>query len=154
MWWERLFSKEKRIQGKIVDLVEESHLKPNAFYHDVETIYYSICLHQSDEKVGRCDLRIGFNEELYYAGNIGYHIYTAYRGHGYAYEATKLLMDVAHKEFDMKELIITCSPDNIASKKTLEKLNGELLETTSVPTNHWLYKRGETVKNIYKYRLK
>ena len=42
---------------------------------------------------------------------------------------------------------------NIASKKTLQKLGGQLLETVEVPAGHWLYQRGETVKNIYRFLL-
>ena len=53
----------------------------------------------------------------------------------------------------MQELLITCSPDNIASRRTLEKLQGELVETADVPRSHWLYERGETVKNIYRFQL-
>ena len=53
----------------------------------------------------------------------------------------------------MDKLIITCSPDNIASKKTLIKLGGQLLETCDVPSDHWLYLRGETVKEIYLFKL-
>ena len=53
----------------------------------------------------------------------------------------------------MTELIITCSPDNIPSRRTLEKLGGTLLETANVPEDHWLYQRGEKVKNIYRYDL-
>ena len=61
---------------------------------------------------------------------------------------------VITKEVDfMEELIITCSPDNLASKKTLQKLGGQLLETVEVPADHWLYQRGETVKDIYRFLL-
>ena len=50
--------------------------------------------------------------------------------------------------------LLTCSPDNTPSKKTLEKLGGVLKENVDVPAWHWLYKRGETNKNIYYYSLK
>ena len=107
-----------------------------------------------NEKIGECDLRVGMNDELYYAGNIGYRIYEPYRGHGYAYEAAKMLMRIAREIHGFDEIILTCSPDNIASRKTLEKLGGVLVETVNVPSWHWLYKRGETVKQIWRYDLK
>ena len=50
-------------------------------------------------------------------------------------------------------MIITCSPDNIPSLCTLQRLHGTLLETVDVPESHWLYQRGETVKCIYQYEL-
>ena len=60
------------------------------------------------------------------------------------------------KENNMKgmdELIITCSPDNIPSYKTLVKLGGELIELVEVPKNHQLYTIGETQKYIFRYRI-
>lgn len=117
----------------------------------VKTICFDIV--QKDVKVGECDLRVGMNEEIYYAGQIGYRIYLPYRGHGYAYEACKQLFGIAKDRFAMTDLYITCSPDNIPSNKTLEKLNGEFVGKVNVPNTHWLYRRGETVKNIYHYNL-
>ena len=46
------------------------------------------------------------------------------------------------------------SPENTASRRTIEKLGGELLETVEVPEDHWLYERGELVKNIYLFKKK
>lgn len=34
--------------------------------------------------MGQCDLRIGYNERLYYGGHIGYQIDEKYRGHHYS----------------------------------------------------------------------
>lgn len=146
-----LFHRDK-LRGKAVDLKEEYRHKPE-YDGDPPAIMYGIFRHGSSVKVGECDLRIGMNEELYYAGNIGYRIYEPYRGSGYAYEACLLLFQTAKQQFHMDELIITCSPDNTASEKTLEKLNGELIEQADVPATHWLYRRGEKVKNIFRYRL-
>ena len=101
------------------------------------------------ECIGECDLRLGMDEELYYAGNIGYRIYDGFRGHHYAYHACKLLLQIAKEEYHFRKVIITCSPDNIASDKTIQSLHAELLQTVNVPKHHWLYRRGEKVKNIY-----
>lgn len=103
--------------------------------------------------VGYCDLRIGMNDMLYYSGNIGYHVYERYRGNNYAYKACLELFKIAKDKYHMNKLIITCSPDNIASKKTLIKLGGKLLEISEVPSDHWLYLRGETIKEIYLFEL-
>lgn len=145
--------KNKVTEGERIDLVLESHRNPSFHNNYVPSDLYGIFLHGSSARIGECDIRIGMNEELYYAGNIGYRIYEPYRGHGYAYDAAKMLMKIARDEHDFKEIILTCSPDNTASKKTLEKLGGELVETVDVPAWHWLYKRGEKVKHIYRYDL-
>ena len=90
---------------------------------------------------------------MYYYGHIGYNIIRSFRGHNYAYHACLVLFEIARNEFGMSELIITCSPDNIASYKTLRKLNGELIELVKVPVHHRLYAIGETSKYIFRYRI-
>ena len=142
---------ENRISGDTVDLKEERTSRPSAFNDYVRTVYFSIYEHGRNEKIGECDLRVGMNDELYYAGNIGYRIYERYRGHSYAYEACRLLLPLAYHDYHMPEVIITCSPDNTPSRRTLEKLGGELISEEEVPVWHWLYKRGEKVKRIYKF---
>lgn len=119
----------------------------------VKDVHFSICKKHTNQKVGECDLRLGMNAEIYYAGQVGYRIYYPFRGNSYAYKACLQLFEVAKKEYGMKELIITCSPDNIPSLCTLQRLHGTLLETVDVPESHWLYQRGETVKCIYQYEL-
>ncbi len=119
----------------------------------VKDVHFSMLKNKSFVKVGECDLRLGMNDEIYYAGQVGYRVYFPFRGHGYAYEACKILFEIAKNEYDMKDLIITCSPDNIPSNKTLEKLHGILVEKIDVPETHWLYVRGETVKYIYRFIL-
>ena len=147
-----LFHRNTRICGPVVDLVEEQVEKGDAWNQYVPSFLYGIYLHDSPRRIGNCDLRVGKNEELYYAGNIGYHIDPCYRGHHYALEACRLLFELA-EEKGMQELIITCSPENLPSKKTLEALPGSYVETVPVPPYHWLYQRGEKTKRIYRYRL-
>ncbi len=149
----RLFRKKDVFEGDVVDLVEEYRTLPTKANDYVPTVYFTICLHGTSVRVGKLDLRVGMNEELYYAGNIGYRVDPGQRGHGYAYEACRVIFPAARDVYHMPELIITCSPDNTPSRRTLEKLNGILLGTKPVPETHWLYQRGETVKNIYLYAL-
>ncbi|MBR2825374.1 MAG: GNAT family N-acetyltransferase [Solobacterium sp.] len=153
MLFDRFNKKEKRYVGPIVDIVEERIEPANVWNKNVRSIFYGVYLTDTNTKVGRCDLRIGMNDELYYAGNIGYRIEEMYRGNHYAYYTCLLLFEIAKKEYDMDELIITCSPDNIPSKKTLEKLKGVYIETIDVPHSHWLYRQGEPIKDIYHYVL-
>ncbi len=126
--------------------------KPSLFNKNVLGIEYDIVLQSDDTKIGYCDYRAGMNEELYYAGNIGYRIYEKYRGHSYAYQACLILLDIIKKEYNMDELIITTSPSNTASIVTIEKLGGVFIEECEVPRNHYLYKRGEYIKRIYRLR--
>ena len=135
-----------------IELVEKTNIL--GFFNDgYKTVYYDIVLDGSNIVVGKIDLRIGMNDYLYYLGQVGYFINEEYRGHNYSYKACKVLFDIAKQKYRMSDLIITCSPDNIASFKTLKKLNCQLIETVDVPQNHKLYWRHERVKCIFKVEL-
>ncbi len=118
----------------------------------VPAYHFAICDKQRN-RMGECDLRLGHNEKLYYGGNIGYCIDKPFRGHNYAAKSCLLLFSLAmlHK---MKYLIITCDPDNIASRKTLERLGGELLEIVVLPEdNDMRIQDGSTEKCIFRFDL-
>lgn len=129
---------------------EEISLRANGVYRD-RTIY-DIVLNETSKVIGYCDLRYPHDENHYYFGNIGYRIYAPYRGHNYAYKACLMLFDIAREE-GMDYMIITCSPENEASRRICEKLNGRFIEQVDVPEWHQLYRQGEKVKNIYRYDL-
>lgn len=144
---------KRRINEPEVDLIERYHLSADSAKDGVETIFYAIYRHADKKRIGEIDLRFKNNDEMYYYGNVGYTIYEPYRGNGYAYKACRLLFQIAKEEYAMEELIITCSPDNIPSLKTLIKLGGEFLERVDVPVNHELYLRNEKQKMIFRYDL-
>ena len=141
--------KKQLYESDSVDLRIREVIPVSFFNRSPKSIVYSIYRPGEYECIGECDLRLGMDEELYYAGNIGYRIYEGFRGHHYAYHACKLLLQIAKEEYHFRKVIITCSPDNIASDKTIQSLHAELLQTVNVPKHHWLYRRGEKVKNIY-----
>ena len=141
--------KKQLYESESVDLRIREVIPVSFFNRSPKSIVYSIYHHGEYECIGEWDLRLGMDEELYYAGNIGYRIYDGFRGHHYAYYACRLLLQIAKEEYRFRNVIITCSPDNIASDKTIQSLHAELLQTVNVPKNHWLYRRGEKVKNIY-----
>lgn len=60
-------------------------------------------------------------KELY--GHIGYDISPYYRNKSYGTQILNLALQKA-KEIGLKEVILTCEVDNIASKKTIE-INNE-----------------------------
>ena len=148
-----LFLNKKIHPGEVVDLKERYRVDERTAYDGVPTVYYDVLDHETKEKLGTIDLRLTVEGDMFYYGHIGYNILKAHRGHGYAYEACRVLFGIAKEEFDMDELIITCSPENIASYKTLKKLNGELLELVKVPPGHPLYAIGEKTKYIFRYRI-
>lgn len=149
LFFKRNHVQQTRYCGMDTDLLLDRIQKDG---DEVTVARFHIVLHDTLTRVGYCDLRLQKDEEMYYAGNIGYRIFTPYRGNGYAYDATKILLKIGFDIYEMDEIIITCSPDNQASMKTIEKLGGKLIETANVPETHWLYQRGELVKNIYLFK--
>lgn len=138
--------KEDEINLKLIRTVagnEEEGLVP---------AYHFIICGLDGTEYGYCDLRIGYNENVYYGGNIGYGILEQFRGHHYAGKACRLLFELARRH-NMSYVIITCNPDNSASKKTCEYCKGELLGIEKIPTYHNMYREGEREVCIYRFTL-
>lgn len=114
--------------------------------------HFAIC--RSDgAKMGKIDLRIGYNHKVYYGGNIGYSIEEVYRGHHYAGKACLLLFELARKH-GMKYLIISCNPLNTASRKTCEFAGGTLKEIAALPEDSDLRQSEHTSRIcIYHFTL-
>ncbi len=144
----------KRLQksdGEII-LRELYRFKEREYDEPVEIIYFEIFTEHPRRKAGYCDLRIGMNPSLKILGQVGYQIDERFRGHHYALKACRLLFECA-KELGMNQLLITCNPDNIPSRKTLEALNGKLEEIVSVPSDHECFQRGDRMKCIFTFDL-
>ena len=96
---------------------------------------YHFNIMQGNKVVGLCDLRIGHNRNTFYGGNIGYEVYEDYRGNHYAQKACRILFKLARMN-DMHCVFITCNPENIASDKTLQSLNGDFIGTVILPEDN------------------
>lgn len=103
-------------------------------------------------KMGVCDLRVGHNENTYYGGNIGYTVWPEYRGHHYAGKACKLLFRLARRH-GMERLIITCDPENAASRRTCLYAGGLLKEIAELPPHNEMYRQGDRRKCIFEFAL-
>lgn len=114
--------------------------------------YFDICL-PDGEKIGHCDLRIGYNEKIYIGGSIGYGIDEPFRGHHYAAKACRLLFRLAEKH-GLDHLFITCRPENTASAKTCENAGGKFVETAPVPEDNEMYADGARWVRIYRFDIR
>ena len=114
---------------------------------------YRITLHNSEDSIGNIDIRIGYNENTYYGGHIGYGIDEAYRGKSYASKACRIIKQVAIAH-GMDRLIITCNPDNWASRRTCEKAGLKLKEIADLPQHNEMYLEGERQKCIFEWILR
>ncbi|MCJ2184973.1 GNAT family N-acetyltransferase [Novosphingobium sp. 1949] len=101
--------------------------------------------------VGTIQLRLGNTAYLrLYGGHVGYRVEPEYRGCGYASEALTELRSIA-RSHGFEEIWITCTPENIASYRTLEKAGATYEGTIAVPNDSDLYARGDL--HMRRYRL-
>ena len=82
---------------------------------------WRITEHGSRKEIGRISYRPGESAALYYFGLIGYHIDPPWRGHHYAMRACRLIEGEIRRG-GKSSVVITCDPDNEASRKTIEGL--------------------------------
>lgn len=114
---------------------------------------FHILLHRSDIVIGHINFRLGNTEKiLKYIGHIGYCIDEQYRGNKYAAKACRIIRNIA-KEYEMEKLIITCNPDNYASRKICETIGAKLIEIIDIPETSDAYSLNETQKCRYEWVL-
>jgi len=78
------------------------------------------------EVVGRTSIRHDLNEYLAaLGGHIGYAVRPAHRGRGHAHEILRQSLVIARAE-GIGRVLVTCDDDNIASRRTIERLGGVL----------------------------
>jgi tagatose 1,6-diphosphate aldolase len=87
-----------------------------------------------------------------YSGHIGYGVFPPARGRHYSQRAVQLIQPLA-RAHGMDHLWITCNPDNLASRRTCEKLGAKLVEIIDIPDHNPLYLKGERQKCRYQLAI-
>ena len=92
--------------------------------------------------IGMIDIRHRLNNYLLnFGGHIGYSIIKSKRQQGYATEMLSLAL-IECLKFNIKEVLITCDKDNIASAKTIIKnggiLENEIPEGNRITQRYWI----------------
>ena len=113
---------------------------------------YSFEIRVGGAKAGAVSFRVGYTKNLYYSGQIGYAVDSAYRGNGYAGKACVLLIPLI-KKHGMSKLLITTNPENKASRRVCEKLGARLIRVAKIPRSHELYDIGDRYKCIYEWDI-
>lgn len=86
-----------------------------------------------DVFVGSISIRFTINALLErYGGHVGYGVRPSLQGRGYAARMTELAKDLLRDRGDV-EMLISCSPDNVASRRVIEKVGGSLLRDDPDP---------------------
>ena len=88
--------------------------------------------------VGFLNLRLRLNESLLEkSGHIGYSIRPTERGKGYAKEALRLGLKTA-KEKNLKNVLVTCHVDNMASRAVILANGGRLEDIRHKVERYWI----------------
>lgn len=109
---------------------------------------WKITLHDDRHEIGQLSYRSGESRCVYYYGHIGYHIDPPYRGQHYAWKACMLI----RREILLSgktSVVITCDPDNEASRKTCEKLGCLFERVAEVPKD--IYQKFDISKAKCRY---
>ncbi len=122
----------------------------NSHQSDVPRYQFKIALHGKPEKIGYVALKIAFSDNMVkYYGQISYEIQEPYRGHGYAAKACRLVKQVAI-DHHMDVVWICVVPENIASRKTCERIGCTFVEMITLPPQDDFYKKG--THQVCRYR--
>ena len=105
-----------------------------------------------DTVYGEMSLRLGFNDNLYYGGQIGYSVNEGYRNMGVATASCGIILELV-KAHGFKKVIITNNYTNKASRRVCEKIGAKLIRIAKLPTWHDLYIRGQRFECIYEIVL-
>ena len=121
-------------------------------FHRVPTYFFRMMSIARETELGKINLRIGATRHLeFYAGQIGYVVHPGYRGHHYAARSLMLLLPLA-RWHQLDPLWITCDPENLASRRSLELAGAEFIEIVDVPIDCGLRKYGGKLRKC-RYRL-
>jgi tagatose 1,6-diphosphate aldolase len=118
--------------------------------HRVPTYQFHMVHNETGEALGNIRLSIGSTAHVErYAGHIGYGVVPEHRGNHYAARAVRLLVPFAYKT-SIDPLWITCDPENLASRRTLELAGAEFVEIVDVPADCAIHQRGHRRKCRYR----
>ena len=121
-------------------------------FHRVPTYSFRMLSNYSEQEFGTVNLRIGSTQHIeQYAGHIGYGVYPAHRGHHYAARSVLLLLPLARK-LGIDPVWITCDPENLASRRSLEIAGAEFIEIVEVPPDCGIRRFGGKLRKC-RYRL-
>lgn len=126
--------------------------------HDVKDSAWGALSYRFDiafagQRAGTISLRVGTTYLLtHLAGQVGFSVDLPFRGRGLARKAVLALLPAA-RAHGLRELWLTTTEDNIASRRTLEKLGCSFVGRVPVPENYVSYAAGEREKLRFRLAL-
>jgi GNAT superfamily N-acetyltransferase len=118
--------------------------------HKVPTYHFRMVHAVTADQLGDINLRVGFTPHIErYAGHIGFSVYEPHHGHRYATRSVRLLIPLTCR-VGLNPLWITCDPENLASRRTLELAGAQFVEIVNVPENCMINRSGHPRKCRYR----
>lgn len=118
--------------------------------HKVPTYHFRMIHAATAEELGTLRLRVGSTPHiLLYAGHIGYAVHPPHRGHRYAARSLLLAAPLA-RSLGLDPVWITCDPENVASRRTLELAGARFVEIVDVPADCVIHQSGHPRKCRYR----
>jgi tagatose 1,6-diphosphate aldolase len=129
-----------------------SHIVPGEPSRGFVPYYHFRIIAADGSDVGHINFRVGDTEHVCVsAGHIGFEIAESFRGHGYALQACLAIAPFVRSV--RGAVTITCDPDNLASRRTIERLGAEFVDEVAVPSDDPHYQRGSRMKRRYRWTL-
>lgn len=129
------------VEGDLRLLLVESGFKPAT--HPLFPYYrFEMRNALTDATMGRITLRIGNGETvLRFPGHLGFEVAPEFRGNRYAARSVQLLLPFMRKH-GLDRVWLGCSPENLASRKTCERVGGRYRDTIPISEDSDLYLQG------------
>lgn len=127
-------------EAGFVALVEFLHRQRSAFAPRPRTIvpFTELWMVEGEVYLGRISLRHELNELLYsWGGHIGYAVRPGARGHGYALAALTAMLERCRAR-GIDPVLVTCDPDNVPSRRTIERAGGVYEDTREGKRRYWI----------------
>jgi predicted acetyltransferase len=110
--------------------------------------YHFRILSEEGEDVGQINFRVGDTDHVRLcAGHIGFEVLEPFRGRGYARQACEAMAPWVRRFYEA--VTITCDPDNLPSRRTIEHLGAAFLDEVAVPAHDPHHQRGSRWKRRY-----
>ncbi len=127
-----------------------SRLVPGQVSRGLVPYYHFRIATTEGSDVGHINFRVGDTEHIRLcAGHIGFEVAEPFRGHRYALQACRALAPFVRSIYET--VIITCNPDNVASRRTIERLGSIFMDEVPVPPHDPQYQRGSRAKRRYRW---
>ena len=148
----RLFSRRAMFADDQIELVLSNQDVADEACGIDDGYLFSIYRAKTRDYVGYVCLRLGESPALYYLGHIGYRIEEKHRGNGWAGRACRLMRPLIER-LGMESVVITTNVENIASRKTCERLGCILERIADVPPEQRTVCAGALQKCRYIWRM-